>query len=218
MEEKMLRKAGTALRRPSRAGKRAFAEAPPGRPRDARIDAEVVAKTLKMLRISGYRSVTIERIARELGMARTSLYRRWPSKRHLVAYTVISELGEHPAPDTGNLREDLQAVVETLLHGFSGPLGQALPGLVGEMAQDEELADTIRQEVLAPRRHSMRAAFARAIERGEVGANLNVELVLDMLTGPFYYRALFRHAPITRQTTSQVVDYVLRVVADTDPA
>jgi len=145
-------------------------------------------------------------------MGRTSLYRRWPSKRHLVAYTVISELGDNPAPNTGNLRQDLQAVVETLLIGFSGPLGHALPGLVGEMAQDEELAKMIRQEVLAPRRQSMRAAFDRAIERGEVVDNLNIELVLDMLTGPFYYRALLRHTPITRQITSQVVDYVLRIV------
>jgi AcrR family transcriptional regulator len=218
VEEQALRKAGKAPDRPGRALERASPEPAPGRPRDARIDAEVVAKTLKILRNSGYRSVTIERIARELGMARTSLYRRWPSKRHLVAYTVISELGENPAPDTGNLRQDLQAVVVTLLRGFSGPLGHALPGLVGEMAQDEELAETIRHEVLAPRRNSMRAAFDRAIKRGEVAKNLNVEFVLDMLTGPFYYRALLRHAPITRQITSQVVDYVLRVVAATPPA
>jgi hypothetical protein len=195
VEEQALRKAGKAPDRPGRALERASPEPAPGRPRDARIDAEVVAKTLKILRNSGYRSVTIERIARELGMARTSLYRRWPSKR-----------------------QDLQAVVVTLLRGFSGPLGHALPGLVGEMAQDEELAETIRHEVLAPRRNSMRAAFDRAIKRGEVAKNLNVELVLDMLTGPFYYRALLRHAPITRQITSQVVDYVLRVVAATPPA
>ena len=176
------------------------------------IDSEVVAAVLEMLRTRGYRSVTIEKIARQVRRARTSLYRRWPSKRHLVAYAVISEMGDNPAPDTGNLGADLEAAVRTLWAAFAGPLGQALGGLVGEMAQDAELAALIRQDVLASRRQSMRAALARALRRGEVRSDLDVELVLDMLTGPFYYRALFKHASITRQTTSAVVEYILRIV------
>jgi len=172
-----------------------------------------VSAVLTVLRRSGYRSVTIEGIARDVQRARTSIYRRWPSKRHLVAYAVISELGDNPAPDTGSLQRDLEAAVKTLWSAFGGPLGQALGGLVGEMAQDAELATTIREEVLASRRQSIRAAFARALERGEIRDGLDIELVLDMLTAPFYYRALFKHAPITKQTTTEVVNYVLRVAA-----
>ena len=71
---------------------------------------------------------------------------------------------------------------------------------------------TIRQEVLAPRRKSMREALERAQARGEVRHDCDVELVLDMLTGPFYFRTLFGHVPITRNTTRLVVEYVLRVV------
>jgi hypothetical protein len=71
----------------------------------------------------------------------------------------------------------------------------------------------IRHEVLAARRKSMRDAFARARARQEVGSDLDIELVIDMLTGPFYYRRLFGHAPITRRLTHDVVSYVLRVVA-----
>jgi AcrR family transcriptional regulator len=185
-----------------------------GRPRDESVDTEVVSAVLNVLRHGGYGAVTIDGIARKVKRARTTLYRRWPSKRHLVAYAVVSELGDNPAADTGVLRHDLEAAVATLLNAFGGPLGQALPGLVADMAQDEELAETIRREVLGARRKSMREAFARARARGEIRADVDVELVLDMLTGPFYYRALFRHAPITRRTTRDVVDYVLRVVAD----
>jgi AcrR family transcriptional regulator len=184
-----------------------------GRPRDERIDSEVVAAVLNALRMGGYRSVTIDGIARKVGRARTSLYRRWPSKRHLVAYAVVSEMGDKPAADTGALRDDLEAAVRTLLNAFAGPLGQALAGLVADMAQDADLAQAIRQEVLAARRESMRAAFARAKRRGEIRDDLDIELVLDMLTGPFYYRTLFGHAPISRRMTREVVDYVLRVVS-----
>ncbi len=99
----------------------------------------------------------------------------------------------------------------TLLRAFSGPLGSALAGLVADMAEDAELAQTVRREVLATRRRSMREAFARAYARGETREDLNIELLLDMLTGPFYFRTLLGHAPISRGMTRDVVEYVLRI-------
>jgi AcrR family transcriptional regulator len=186
--------------------------APVGRPRDERIDSEVVFAVLGFLARSGYRAVTIEAIARQVGRARSSLYRRWPSKRHLVAYAVVSEMGDNPAADTGDIRTDLEAAVGTLLRAFVGPLGHALAGLASDMAQDPPLASIIRQEVLAPRRKSMRDALVRAQTRRQVRDDCDLELVLDMLTSPFYFRTLFGHAPITRKTTRLIVDYVLRVM------
>lgn len=184
-----------------------------GRPRDERIDTEVVAAVLNALKEGGYRAVTIDGIARRIGRARTSLYRRWPSKPNLVAYAVVSEMGDNPAADTGSFRGDLEAAVGTLKNAFSGPLGHALAGLVADMAQDAALAATIRQQVLAARRQSMREALERARMRGEVRAGLDIELVLDMLTGPFYYRTLFGHAPVTPKMTRLVVDYILQLVS-----
>jgi AcrR family transcriptional regulator len=183
-----------------------------GRPRDERIDSEVAAAVLGALKSGGYRAVTIEGIARQVGRARSSLYRRWASKDHLVAYAVVSEMGDNPAADTGRIRGDLEAAVGTLLRAFMGPLGAALAGLASDMAQDPALSAIIRREVLAPRRKSMREALERAQARGEVRPDYDVELVLDMLTGPFYFRTLFGHAPITRHTAQLVVDYVLRVI------
>ena len=182
-----------------------------GRPRDDSIDREVVAAVLGALRSRGYHSVTIEGIARTVWRASTSLYRRWPSKRRLVTYAVLNELGNRPAANTGDLRRDLEAAGGTLMRAFSGPLGLALAGLVADMAEDVELAETLRREVLATRRKSMREAFARAQARGEIRTDLNIELVLDMLTGPFYYRTLFGHAPISRRMARDVVEYVLRI-------
>jgi AcrR family transcriptional regulator len=195
--------------RPDRS--RATAGTSRGRPRDPSIDREVVTAVLKTLHDRGYRAVTLDGIARKVNRARTSLYRRWPSKRHLVAYAVLSEMGASPAADTGTLRGDLRAAVGTLLRAFGGPLRQALPGLVADMAHDVELAETFRREVLDARRKSMRAAFARAEARGEARGNLELELLLDMLTGPFYYRVLFGHAPISRRMAFDVVEYVLRI-------
>jgi AcrR family transcriptional regulator len=186
-----------------------------GRPRDGRIDSEVVSAVLSALKRGGYRAVTIDSIARKVGRARSSLYRRWPSKRHVVAYAVVSEMGDNPASDTGGLRGDLEAAVGTLSRAFAGPLGRALAGLAADMAQDAALASIIQQEVLAPRRKSMREALNRAQVRGEMRPDCDVELVLDMLTGPFYFRTLFGHLAITGTMAQLVVDYVLRVVQPT---
>jgi AcrR family transcriptional regulator len=183
-----------------------------GRPRDERIDAEVVSAVLDVLKSGGYRAVTIAAIAQRTKRGRSSIYRRWPSKRHLVAYSVVSEMGATPAADTGDLEGDLNAVVETLLRAFAGPLRQALPGLVADMASDPELGEAIRKEVLAIRRRSMRQALARAMARGEIRTDFDVELILDMLTGPFYYRALFGHARISRRMAQEAVKYVLRAL------
>jgi AcrR family transcriptional regulator len=186
-----------------------------GRPRNPSIDREVVAAVLRTLRCGGYRAVSLDGIARQVKCARTSLYRRWPSKRHLVAYAVLSEMGASPAADTGTLRGDLTTAVETLRRAFGGPLRQALPGLVADMAQDAELAETFRREILEARRKSMRAAFARARARGETRSDLELDLLLDVLTGPFYYRMLFGHAPISRRMAADVVEYVLRIARRT---
>jgi AcrR family transcriptional regulator len=74
-----------------------------GRPRDERVDGEVVSAVLNALRNSGYGAVTIDGIARTVRRARTTIYRRWPSKRHLVVYAIVSEMGDNPAADTGGL-------------------------------------------------------------------------------------------------------------------
>jgi AcrR family transcriptional regulator len=189
-----------------------------GRPKNQSIDEEVVAAVLEGLRLRGYRGVTIEGIARQVTRARTSLYRRWPSKRHLVADAVVAELGAQPAPDTGSLRKDLKVAVGTLLTAFSGTMGKALPGLVADMALDPALARMIREKVLVARRRSIRAAFERGIARGESGRGFDIELLIDMLTAPFYFRAMFGHLPSTAATANTVVDYVLSIVRPGTPA
>jgi len=184
-----------------------------GRPRNENIDRQVVAAVLHVLRTRGYKAVTMVGIARRVKRARASIYRRWPSKPHLVADCLLSTMGARPAPDTGVLRNDLRAAVATLQQAFSGPLGQALPGLVADMAHDPQLARAVRRQVLAPRRKSMRDALERARVRGEARGDLDFDLVLDFLASPFYFRTLFGHARADRRMTRDVVDYVLKIVA-----
>lgn len=181
-----------------------------GRPKDGRIDEDVVVAVLNMLKAKGYRHVTIERVAKTVHRARTSLYRRWPSKRQLVAYAVLSTLNAAPVADSGSIREDMISAVEALHRAFAGPLGQALPGLVADMAHDAGLARIIREEVLVPRRASIKQAISRGVHRGEIRGDIPTDSFIDLLTAPFYFRALFGHARINRPFIETIVDCALR--------
>ena len=96
---------------------------------------------------------------------------RWRTRRHTLLQ--IQE---------GLCEGDLLSAVTTLWRAFRGPLGHALAGLVADMAQDAALASSIRRDVMVPRRRSMRQAIERARARGEASDNMDVELLLDMLT------------------------------------
>jgi len=196
----------------SRLSRTSRVHAPRGRPRNENIDRAVVAAVLEVLRTRGYKAVTMFGIARKVKRARASIYRRWPSKPYLVADCLVSTMGASPAPDTGSLRRDLREAVGTLQRAFTGPLRQALPGLVADMAHDRKLAQAVRNQVLAPRRRSMRNALYRARARGEARRAMDVELLLDLLAGPFYFRTLFGHGRVDRRLTRDVVDHVLRIV------
>ena len=123
-------------------------------------------------------------------------------------------MGENPAADTGSTKDDLMAVVRSLQRAFSGPVGLALPALVSDMARDSELAAVIREKVLDVRRQSMRAALTRARARGDIAGDQDLDLLLDMLTAPFYFRTLFGHARMDRRMANEVVEYVLRAARD----
>ena len=181
-----------------------------GRPKDGRIDEDVVVAVLNLLKAKGYRHVTIERVAKTVNRARTSLYRRWPSKRQLVAYAVLSTLNAAPVADSGSIREDLISAVEALRRAFAGPLGQALPGLIADMAHDAELARIIRDEVLVPRRASIKQAISRGVDRGELRGDIPPDSFIDLLTAPFYFRVLLGHARINRPFIETIVDCALR--------
>jgi len=99
--------------------------------------------------------VTVDGIARKVKRARTSLYRRWPSKRHLVAYSVLAKWAR-TRPRTPGRCATTSRRGRDVTARIRRTAGAALAGLVADMAQDTELADIMRQQVLAARRESMR--------------------------------------------------------------
>ncbi|WP_158886635.1 TetR/AcrR family transcriptional regulator [Amycolatopsis anabasis] len=186
----------------------------PGRARDDRIDAAVLAATRDLLDEGGYADLSIGRVAARAEVHRPAIYRRWPSKRHLVVDAVAAMLGLDPTPSTGDLRADLITGMTTVLTAFrETSLGRVLPALVADLAEDPELSAHFLRTVFDTRRETTAKALRAAIERGEVAAGIDLDFVLDALAAPIYYRALFRHLPLDDRLAEQTVDAVLAAIS-----
>ncbi|MFC4946898.1 TetR/AcrR family transcriptional regulator [Pseudonocardia sp. GCM10023141] len=180
------------------------------RTRDDRIDADVLHATVQLLGEVGYAELSIGGVATRAGVHRPAIYRRWPSKRHLVVAAIAAGVGLDPTPDTGDLRADLIAGIGTLVTAFDGTsLGTVLPALVADLGQDAELTADFLATVFHPRRATTATTLRAAQARGEIHADFDMDFVLDALAAPLYFRALFRHLPLDARLVEQTVDGVL---------
>ncbi|GAA2878005.1 TetR/AcrR family transcriptional regulator [Streptomyces mexicanus] len=181
-----------------------------GRKKDPQIDQAVLRATLDMLEEAGYAGTSISAVASRTGVYRPAIYRRWPSKQHLVAEAVASVLGQEPTPDTGDLRADLLTGLGTLVDAFTSTgVSRILPALVADLAHHPMLRREFLDAVFQSRRASTARRLRAAAERGDIRPDFDMEFVLDALAAPVYYRALFGHGPVTPAVTEQSVDLVL---------
>ena len=185
-----------------------------GRPRSAEADAAIRQATVDLLVAEGYANLTMSGVAARAGVSTATLYRRWSSKLELVVDVLTARAEENPVPDTGSLEGDCRAVVQNLVDKAkttkSTPL---LAGLVGEIGRNAELADTLRNSLIAPRRAALNEVFARAAKRGELRTGVDAELAADLLFGPLYHRLLFTGAPVTAKVAGDLADLVLKAIA-----
>ena len=112
----------------------------PGRPRDSRIDAAIIAATRELIVQTGYSALSLSAIAAHAGTTTAAIYRRWSGKVHLVHEAVLSEDAAFAANGAGDIREDIRALVEAMRSMFDRPeVRVALPGLIADTVADPEL-------------------------------------------------------------------------------
>ena len=183
----------------------------PGRPRDARHDQSILDATLGILLEQGYRGVTIEGVAARAGVGRPTIYRRWPSKPAVVVAALVqSDRLALPAPDTGSLRNDLIAVQRHQVERMNSPDARRVTaGLIADLADDPELADTYVSQFLAPRRATVWEVLQRGVDRGELDADVDLAFVYDLLVGPLFMRAVVWGQPLAPDAAEQTADVIL---------
>jgi AcrR family transcriptional regulator len=190
-----------------------------GRPRDARADRAILEATLELIAELGVHGFRTEDVAARAGVGKGAIYRRYRSKDDLVMAAVAALVSEEIAvPDTGSTRADLLALMREAVELYSGSLAARLmPNLVGAMAQRPELAHAVRDGFLAGRRAALTEVLRRGVARGDLRPDLDLELALDLLGGPLFYRLLITGGPIDEELAEGVADLILRGFAPDRP-
>jgi AcrR family transcriptional regulator len=155
-----------------------------GRPRDPRIDDSVLRATVELLGASGYADLSVDAIAKRAGTSKPAIYRRWPSKAHLVHEAVfpISEATE--LPDTGSLAEDVREMVRRSTGVLTTPAARAaMPGLLAEMATDPSLHAKLLDRFGDVTSRGMTDRLEKAMSRGEVRADVTATDLVDAIVG-----------------------------------
>jgi AcrR family transcriptional regulator len=163
----------------------------PGRPRSEASHRAIIRATLELLLETGYRSLTMEGVRARAGVGKATIYRRWSSKEELVRDAIVVLHDDVEAPDTGSLRGDYEGLA-MLVRSAADRAGAAtlMPRLLGDVANDPELHAIFYDNLVAPRRAQMRAVLRRAVARGELRDDLDLELMIDLFAGPVVYRLI----------------------------
>lgn len=185
----------------------------PGRPRSRRAHNAILEAALELLAEWGYDGLTMEGIAERAGVAKTTVYRRWSTREEVLEAASERFVKEIGVPDTGSIRGDLLALLQSARKVYSGLPGQVMPGLVAAMAQNPGLARKVRCGFLSDRRAALRGVLERGIERGELRPDIDVGVTLDLLGGPLMYRLLVTGEEVDTAMVREVVDTLLRGIA-----
>lgn len=182
-----------------------------GRRPAAEVRAEVLTAASTLLLAEGMPAVTFERVAKTAGASKTTLYKWWPSPGALAAeaFFTTSEL-ELEFPDTGDLHADLVTQLTAFVRLVSDEsAGKPLTELVGAAQMDPVLAQAWTETYSHPRRELARQRLRSAQGSGELGADADLDIMVDQLWGACYHRLLILKVPLDDLNIDRLVTYAL---------
>jgi AcrR family transcriptional regulator len=170
----------------------------------------ILKATLELLRKTPYSSLTIEAIAARAGVGKATIYRWWPSKGALVVEALTASLVIKDPPETSDLRQDLVASMEIWINNYlKSRSADLLIALAADASHDPALLASLTESFIRPRREAVGRLLQQGIDDGQLPANLDPELVMDMWMGALLYRGLFKHVPIGDDLAAQLVDNIM---------
>jgi len=181
----------------------------PSQSRSERVRQVVLDTTADLIAEVGVERASIDEIANRSGVAKSTIYRHFSSKPVLVVEAVHTCMSHPVVTDTGSVRDDLIACFAGMAKAsYEGRLGDMLLSLMDAAQRDPELGRLVRA-MSEQRRRAATAVVERAVARGDLPTDLDVELFVTMLSGPLIYTKLVRQQRVTEQLIAAVVDNML---------
>ena len=190
-----------------------------GRKRDLTRDADILDATLDVLAETGYDGMTVDMVATRAKAGKATLYRRWPSKPDLVldAVACMKAVPLDTLPDTGTLRGDLIAMIKAPSLRDAERKLKIMAGIVSMIARNPELAEAAHDALVAPRAAANRILFQRAVDRGEIPADSDIEMLCMIGPALASYRTLMLQKPVDREFLVRNIDRVILPAAGLRP-
>ncbi|QNE36944.1 TetR/AcrR family transcriptional regulator [Leifsonia shinshuensis] len=184
-----------------------------GRKRDHTRDADILDAALEVLAETGYDRMTMDMVAARAKAGKATVYRRWASKGELVVEAIAcmkkNDIDFEHLPDTGTLRGDLVAMMKPHTIEDGERKLQIMAGLTSMLARDPDLVDAVTAAIVEPRASLNRLFMSRAIERGEIPADTDVETLAMIVPSMTAYRVLILQQPVDRAYLLSLIDGVL---------
>lgn len=181
----------------------------PGRRRSEQSHRAILESTLAILAEQGYRALTIEGVAKRAGVSKQTIYRWWSSKAAIVLEALTTDAQERlPVPNTGTVRGDLEVLLSGAFCELAQRTGPIVRGLMAEAQLDPEFGRAFREDFIARRREALLEVLRRGQERGEIGVMVDLELTVDLIYGPMWYRLLNQHAPLDEDFARHLINQI----------
>jgi AcrR family transcriptional regulator len=171
---------------------------------------KVLDVTAELLLERGFAGASVDEITRRSGVAKTTIYRHWPTRGDLLRDACSSIGTPLEVPDTGSFEGDVTALVTSLAHLLrSEKWTSVLPSVIDAAERDPDIAavySRLQEGYSAP----LQSIIQRAMQKGELPKTTDADMLVAALTGPLFYRRWFSREPLTTAFAKQIVRLVLR--------
>lgn len=185
-----------------------------GRPRNMETQQSILNASYELLLEHGFGTVTVEKIAERAGVSKATIYKWWPNKAAVVMDGFLSAAAERlPLPDTGSVFSDIRHHATSLMHFLTSREGKVITEIIGEGQLDEGLAEAYRTRYFQPRRLEAKLLLEQGVKRGELDAELDLGLCVDLIYGPIFYRLLLTGEPLGEAYVHELVALAFKGVS-----
>jgi AcrR family transcriptional regulator len=179
-----------------------------GRPRLESTDRAIYAAAAALITERGYDGFSMAAVAERAGVAKTTVYRRWPSRSHLILETLTSVM-RVPIFDSGDVHADMVAFARTMAASMRTPGARRLMTEIGlASSQWPDLSEAM-ERLYHERRAVVKHTLQRAQAAGELRASADPDLLIDQISGALHYRLLLRGEGPSDAYAERLVDSIL---------
>ena len=184
-----------------------------GRPRDEVARSRILEAALELVEETSFASTTCDAIAERAGASKATIYRWWPNKAAVLIEALREAVAQElPFPDTGDLREDIRVQLQNFVKLLNGRRGRTFKAFIAASQSDPEVAEVFRNVWIKPRRALTRRLLEQHKAQGRLQSDADLDVIIDLIYGPFYLRILAGHGPLTAAYADSIAALALEAI------